>query len=154
MKVTGSITINPPLSASEVSWLSKFVDIRHCAHRGESIFDAQPCRAAVCHQYHPDGPGFWCEWRPSSDGERLNHSDLRPEAEDAMWLQWLIKTVFTGGLDEMWQHRLSGELIVQPEDDADWWGGRPWSIGTNDGKVWIELAPELPADEEEGNVHE
>jgi hypothetical protein len=146
LKVTGSIRVSPPLSGNEVSWLNSFSLQRHCSHLA-SPFIIAPCGEPECYNYHPDVPGFWCPWEPSYDGEELRYAEsigFSPEIADAQWLLWLLKYVFTGE-DLLWPHHLTGEVTFVPEDDDSFLA---WAIGTDDTKVWIELAPESPAEKE------
>jgi hypothetical protein len=145
VKVTGSIQISPPLSGTELSWLLSFSLQRHCSHLLNPFIIA-PCGEDECHDRHPDVPELWCQWEPSPSGEELYYARgaiNAPEIADAQWLSWLLNHVFTGE-DVLWPHHLSGEVVFVPEASDDF---LPWAIGTDDVEVWIDPAPEVPAEE-------
>ena len=137
----GSIRVEPPLSAEEVSYLVKFSDTRRMNRRNGPYYvedDAWNSKDIINSNSPPDGqPGLWCQWIPTEDGEAIEWNGSEKFYDSAQWMKYLIEH-FIGSepkarkeLDFLTGHVCNGEIRAQGEDPND-----RWKLIVKDNKVF------------------
>lgn len=141
----GSIRIEPPLNASEISFLTDFAESRRM-HRtkgplfvGGGGFHGQDNEADVLNNNRPDPdqPGLWCQWVPTDDGTALEWDGGEKFYESPQWMKYIIEKLLAPSaqgyvarhvnedprlLHFTFNHVLNGEIEAQGEESNDrWW---------------------------------
>jgi len=143
----GEITVEPPLSEKEVSYLNKFASTRRMNRKkGAYYVDGggsfgQAAEDDVIDNNYPDPsqPGLWCQWIPNDDGTAILWDDGEKFYEAGAWMEYIIEhfigknpkaqeelPFFTG-------HKCSGVIYADGEESDD-----NWMIEVKNGKVNIK----------------
>lgn len=91
---TGSMLVDPPLSAEHIEILTTF---NYTDHREE-----------------PGMPGIWCGWIPSPDGTMIEHDGGKKFYDYAEWLQYLVDRFLLP-----WGYRIAGAIEWNGEESGD-----------------------------------
>ena len=133
----GNITINPPLKAEHLAYLSAFANTRHMSRdERKTALLSDPVREAaglpvgaqgmfyvgqvedasvLNHNREPDSiPGLWCQWVPTSDGTALEWDGGEKFYEYGNWMRFLVDHFL-----KPWGYELNGEITWQGEDNED-----------------------------------
>jgi len=138
----GTLSIDPPLTKEQVTYLNKFSDTRRIkrdpaklANMPDPIREAVNLPAGVDGGYYvgstsdfgqdedavtnynspPSGqPSLWCQWVVSDDGSTLEWDGGEKFYEYGNWLRYLIEHFFS-----KWGRTLEGEISWQGEESDD-----------------------------------
>lgn len=140
----GSVSIDPPLNASEISFLTSFSESRRM-HRSKGPlfvegdgYRGQNGDADVIdnNRAHPDQPGLWCQWVPSESGADLEWDEGEKFYNAAEWMKYIVENLLGAsarsyidqhvGEDDRLRHftcdhLVSGVIEAQGEDPEDQW---------------------------------
>lgn len=139
----GSVSIEPPLNADEVSFLKDFNDTRRMYRIKGPLFvlggtyDNED-RSDVVDYNRPHGtqPGLWCKWVPSDDGTTISWDGAEKFYDSEEWMQYLIDNLLCAlgetyvdeyhsgdpRLDNFtFNHVVNGKIHAQGEDPEDTW---------------------------------
>jgi len=97
----GSIAVEPPLSAEEVSYINKFASIRHMHRKNgpyfvddveDCLFNDIPPPAEIINpnRSDPTQPGLYCQWVASDDGKTITWDDGEKFYEAEAWMEYII----------------------------------------------------------------
>lgn len=134
----GYITIDPPLSGHEISYLNDFAKTRRYQHnKGPYYITSMDNLEVVNINKAPEGqPGLWCQWEISSDGARIHWDGGEKFYHADEWMKYLINTFLTDRqkseyenmLRADWRfhfftfdHTMNGTIEAQGEDNEDRW---------------------------------
>ena len=140
----GSIQIEPPLNAQEISFLRDFNHTRRMNRtrgplfvRGSGFYGQGDDPDIINHnQPHPDQPGLWCQWTPNEDGTAIVWDGGEKFYSAPEWMMYIISFLLSpiarpyidAHLDEdprlasfTCDHVLNGVIFAQGEDDEDQW---------------------------------
>ncbi len=143
----GSITVNPPLNADEVSYLNDFSATRrmnrskgpYYANRGSDGFGQDRESDILDYNREPEGqPGLWCQWAATEDGTSIEWNGAEKFYSSAEWMKYIIDHFFTpdavASLDLIgsarqdarflhftFDHTFDGLIKAQGEDSDDTW---------------------------------
>lgn len=138
----GSVKIEPPLNADEVSYLKDFNHTRRM-NRNKGPFYVKGTGFAG-QDHEPDvrdynnppfgQPGLWCQWTPSDDGTEIHWDGGEKFYYASDWMIYIINEFLTNGrnvdakiaADERFKnftfdHVVNGEIEAQGEDPGDVW---------------------------------
>ncbi len=131
----GSVSIEPPLSAEEVSYINKFSSSRRMHRKnGQYFVDGtgdfgQNQDDDVIDHNHPDPsqPGLWCQWVASDDGTTLEWDGGEKFYEATAWMEYFMEH-FIGAtplaqkdLPFLTGHKCNGEIEADGEESDDNW---------------------------------
>lgn len=141
----GSIQIEPPLNAQEISFLRDFNHTRRMNRtrgplfvRGSGFYGQGNDPDIIDYnQPHPDQPGLWCQWTPNEDGTAIEWDGGEKFYDSPGWLSYIIHLLLAAP-DAQWyidqhidedlrlasftcDHVLNGVIFAQGEDDEDQW---------------------------------
>ena len=142
----GSVSIEPPLNASEISYLRSFAESRRMnrtqgplyvegsGFRGQNSSDDGVIDG---NRPHPDQPGLWCQWVPTDDGADLEWDGGEKFYESPQWMKYIVQKLLApegkgyvaAHIDEdprlahfTNDHVVNGEIFAQGEENEDrWW---------------------------------
>lgn len=142
---TGSVTVEPPLNAAEIDYLTRFADSRRFTRiDGPYALHEDGFRGPRIVDYNrpPDGqPSPWCNWAPTADGAAIEWNGAEKFYDSVEWMQYLIDTFLRPGAalqaelgDRIsgraydpafgaftFDHTVNGTIDAQGEDDDDTW---------------------------------
>jgi hypothetical protein len=133
----GHVTVTPPLSAHEMTYLMKFANTRRMDRekgpyyvdgKGYAGQDEEP----DIRNYNtpPAGqPGLWCQWVPTPDGAAIEWNGAEKFYDADEWMQYLIDHFLkpgaigkkTDGTVTFADHVVNGTIEAQGEDFSDIW---------------------------------
>jgi len=131
----GRVSIDPPLSAAEVSYLRKFAETRRMDRANGPYYvdgggDLGQAPEPDVRDYNtpPTGqPGLWCQWVPTDDGTAIRWDGSEKFYHSEEWMRYLIEH-FVGSnplaqrqLPFLQPHVLNGEIVAQGEHMDDRW---------------------------------
>jgi len=155
---TGSVDIEPPLNASEISFLLSFNETRRMNRTKGPLFVEGTGYAGQNHDDdvingnapHPDQPGLWCQWIPSDDGKELKWDEGEKFYNAPEWMKYIVtKLLAAEGKDYIAahinedsrlahftnDHVVNGEIFAQGEEGDDrWW------LQVTDNEVFVSQA--------------
>lgn len=132
---SGSVKVEPPLSAEEIAFLNKFAGTRRMRRKNGPYFvDGDGFRGqkeeSDIEDFNapPEGqPGLWCQWVPTDDGKAIEWDGGEKFYRSPEWMAYLIdhfigsnpkaKTV----LPFLQSHTLNGTIDAAGEDPDDRW---------------------------------
>jgi hypothetical protein len=122
----GSISINPPLNAKEISFLKDFSESRRMARTLGPYYVGDETSDIINHNTPSEGqPGLWV---PSDDGTVLEWDRNEKFYESAMWMKYLIDHFLKIDCAAKSQlvflqanHVLNGTIEAQGEEYEDRW---------------------------------
>ncbi len=134
----GSIAVEPPLSAEEVSYINKFAASRRMDRKNGPYFvdgvedygfGSNEADADIIDPNRPDPsqPGLWCQWVASDDGKTIawDYGEKFYEAE--AWMEYYMEH-FIGSnpkaqkdLPFLTGHTCNGEIEANGEESGDHW---------------------------------
>lgn len=137
----GSITIEPPLNAAEVSYLADFSCTRHMLRaQGEHYVDhswGQDYTGVNQDLGHhntpfPSQPSLWCNFAATEDGKLLVWNESEKTQKAAQWIRYIINHFLKPGAhasktndpqfkDFTFDHVCNGQFLAQGEDITDRW---------------------------------
>ena len=140
----GSIQIEPPLNAQEISFLREFNHSRRMNRtrgplfvRGSGFYEQRNDPDIIDYnQPHPDQPGLWCQWTPNEDGTAIEWDGGEKFYSAPEWMMYIISFLLSPAarpyidahLDEdprlasfTCDHVLHGTIIAQGEEIRDRW---------------------------------
>lgn len=134
----GSIAVEPPLSAEEISYLTKFNDTRRMRRKNGpycvegSGFSYGVDSDVIDHNNPPEGqPGLWCQWRPTEDGKDIIWDGGEKFYDSPEWMQYIIdhfigvdpiaKKVDPENFAFLQGHVCNGQIEAQGEYSDDRW---------------------------------
>jgi hypothetical protein len=122
---SGKVTVTPPLSAAEASFLRRYAHTRHCAHqpgpytaatpptqaeieqygrqRAELTFSDCPRPGSSCGRNGDSVPGLWCQWVPGGyDSETDTYGIIKWDGGEKFydyveWMKFIIQHFFMPG---------------------------------------------------------
>jgi len=131
------VTIEPPLNASEISYLIDFAGTRRMNRRMGPLFVDGGEADIIDGNRPPEGqPGLWCQWVPNKEGTALEWDQGEKFYESAAWMKYLIDNLLALSaqgyvarhVDEdprlyhfTFNHVLNGTIYAQGEDPDDRW---------------------------------
>lgn len=132
---TGSIAIEPPLNAEEISYLKKFAESRRMdSEQGPYYVDregfmGQGTEGVRDYNRPPAGqPGLWCQWVPTEDGTELVWDEGEKFYEADKWMAYLIDHFLKPGARAAGElkflqanHTCNGRIQATGEDPSDMW---------------------------------
>mgnify|MGYP003345164362 CR=1 FL=1 len=121
----GQFNINPPLSAKDNEFLTKFSQSRHMARKldskygveGEWYVDGGDLMESNIIDYNrppSTQPGLWCQWIPSEDGSSIGWDGGEKFYKYIQWLEYLIEKYFKPR-----NYILNGEVYWSGEMEHD-----------------------------------
>lgn len=130
---SGTISIQPPLNASEIEYLQAFSDTRHMLRKegpyfiGDSEYDV-----LTFNQPPPGQPSLWCNFQPSDDGTYLEWNGSEKTQEGKEWIEYIINHFLKPGAlakktnivcfrDFTFNHVCNGIMDAFGEDHGDVW---------------------------------
>lgn len=131
----GSISVDPPLSAEEIEFLTKFAGTRRMYRTKGPYFVHGSGYAGqgedddiLNHNRPPAGqPELWCKWVPTEDGAAIEWSGEEKFYKSAEWMKYLIDH-FIGSsplakseLPFLQGHVCNGYIDAQGEETSDRW---------------------------------
>ncbi len=131
----GSMKVEPPLSAEEVSYINKFADSRRMHRKSSpyfvdgSGFKGQAGEDDVLAPNSPDPsqPGLWCQWIASEDGTEIEWDGGEKFYDADDWMIYLIEH-FIGAnpkaqseLPFFTGHTCNGNIFASGEESDDHW---------------------------------
>jgi hypothetical protein len=145
----GHISIEPPLSEQERSYLVKFGETRRMDRaKGPYFVDGsgdfgQGREKDIVDYNKPPAcqPGLWCQWQPSEDGARLEWNGSEKFYEADAWMSYIRSHFLVLGAAKIlepqaqffWQpHRMSGRILAVGEEAS----GDVWALDVNDQGVF------------------
>jgi hypothetical protein len=142
----GSVDIDPPLNAAEISYLKQFAETRRMDRDkgpyfvgGSGEFGQGHDPDIRDHNASADGqPGLWCQWVPTDDGASLEWDQGEKFYNASEWMGYLIDHFLKPGawaaldLDAAirqdarfaaftFDHTCNGEIEAKGEDADDLW---------------------------------
>jgi hypothetical protein len=101
----GAVSIDPPLNAAEIAYITKFGDTRRMKRaKGPYYVDGSGYAGQdreddiIDYNYPPDGqPGLWCQWVPSPDGSEIIWDGSEKFYCSEEWMRYLIDTFLKEG---------------------------------------------------------
>jgi hypothetical protein len=134
---SGEISIEPPLSAEEIAFLTKFNCTRRMRRgKGPYYVDGGGFMGQgddtdtdiLDGNSPPEGqPGLWCQWEPSDDGTVIQWDGGEKFYNAAEWMAYLVEH-FIGAaplakreLPFLEGHVCNGEILAAGEDPDDRW---------------------------------
>jgi hypothetical protein len=142
---SGAVSIEPPLNAAEIEFLTKFAETRRMARTKGPYFvdgggDYGQAREDDVTDYNrpPAGqPGLWCQWVPSEDGTTIAHDGGEKFYDSPEWMTYLIDHFLKpGAIADLpflqKNHIVNGVIKAQGEDMDD-----RWKLVVTDNKVTV-----------------
>lgn len=131
----GQITIDPPLDADEIAYLTKFSESRRMlCTQGPYYVDRGGCMGqnsgpeVLDHNRPPAGqPGLWCQWVPTADGTAVEWDGGEKFYDAAEWMAYLMGHFLAPGayakseLPFLRGHTCNGRIEAFGEDRDDTW---------------------------------
>ena len=131
----GSVSIEPPLSVQEFTFLKRFSETRRMNRRAGPYFVDGTGMAGqgndsdiIDHNSPPRGqPGLWCQWVPNEDGTALVWNGAEKFYEAERWMKYLIDHFLAPNplagpeLPFLTGHVLNGTIEAQGEESDDRW---------------------------------
>ena len=140
----GVIGIEPPLNASEISYLREFNESRRQKRTkgplfvGGTGYHGQGDDSDIIdgNRPDPDQPGLWCQWVPRDDGADLEWDGVEKFYNAAEWMKYIVVNLLAPSaqgyvarhVDEdprlyhfTFNHVLNGVIEAQGEDPDDMW---------------------------------
>ena len=170
----GSITISPPLSQEEITYLNKFSNTRRMK-RKSGDYNVEGCEdfgdddIIEFNQSPQEQPGLWCQWVPSDDGSCILWDDGEKFYESAAWMEYIIahfigedpiaKQVDPTRFGFLQGHTCEGDIFASGEDSDDFWKieVRDNVVSRVEGQVSYDLhavgASDEPIDEDSDDDH-
>lgn len=136
---TGEFTINPPLDANQVAYLTKFSSTRRMGRHESPVEGIEdPLRLAVGLPIGTEGgycvvegnwgdadvinynrapseqPGLWCQWVPSEDGTTIVWDEGEKFYAYVEWIEYIIEHFM-----ERWGRKLNGVVRWDGEESDD-----------------------------------
>ena len=132
---SGSVKIEPPLSAAEIAFLTKFNQTRRMDRKngpyfveGSGDFGQAQDPDVIDYNRPPSGqPGLWCQWTPSEDGTSIEWDGGEKFYNAAEWMKYLIDhflkpdCVAKSALPFLTGHACNGEIEAEGEEPGDRW---------------------------------
>jgi len=134
---TGSVTVEPPLNAAEIAYLTTFSETRRM-HRTEGpYFVGDGPGFGGNRVLDPDKPpagqpGLWCNWIPTEDGTQIEWDEGEKFYYSEEWMRYLIDHFLKFGAfasfasdpqfkDFTFDHVVNGRIQAQGEEEDDTW---------------------------------
>ncbi len=141
---SGSVTVTPPLNEYEISFLLDFARSRRMnrtkgplyAVPGDNFGQGEAPDIISFNTPHPDQPGLWCQWVPTSDGDEIEWDDAEKFYYSAEWMKYLVENLLAPSarsyIDEhvgedprlakfTCDHQVAGTIEALGEDPDDRW---------------------------------
>lgn len=88
----GTISIQPPLNASEIEYLQAFSDTRHMLRKEGPYFIGDTEDDVLEYNTPPaEQPSLWCQFLPSDDGTYLEWNGAEKTQAGKEWIEYIIK---------------------------------------------------------------
>ncbi|MDE1673825.1 hypothetical protein [Nocardia gipuzkoensis] len=137
----GSVTVTPPLNASERTYLLRFAQTRRMDRtRGPYFVDGTDGESEHGQGHDSDirdyerppagQPSLWCGWVPTEDGTAIEWDGVEKFRDSEVWMQYLIDHFLRSGgraeghqgfEDFTFDHVVNGVIHAQGEDSEDAW---------------------------------
>ncbi len=142
---TGSVSVQPPLTAAEADYLRRFAESRRFTRiDGPYALHEDGFRGPRIIDYNrpPEGqPSLWCDFAPTGDGTGIEWNGAEKFHDAEIWMQYLIDTFLKSGAavqgelaepvagrtyDPAFEHLtfdhvVNGTIEAQGEDPDDTW---------------------------------
>lgn len=101
---SGSVSIEPPLNADEISFLKDFNESRRMHRSGGPLFVkgegqyGQGNGPDAVHNHNdpdPDQPGLWCQWVASDDGTELMWDEGEKFYYATEWMEYIVNSLLS-----------------------------------------------------------
>lgn len=132
----GSVAIEPPLNAAEISFLSQFNQTRRMARKlgpyyvgGTGSYGQGHDPDIINFNEPPRGhPSLWCQWTPTEDGAEIVWDEGEKFYGSAEWMTYIIDHFLKPGCLAQKElpflqgnHTCNGVIYAQGEDPSDIW---------------------------------
>jgi hypothetical protein len=155
---TGSISVEPPLNAEEISYLTKFSESRRMDGEqgpyfvGRSGYMGQGNEGVRDYNRPPPGqPGLWCQWVPTPDGAAIEWNGAEKFYDSAEWMKYIIDHFIKPGALAKSElpflqanHVCNGVIEAQGEEYDD-----RWSLVVENNKVKVASGQVVYGDPQE-----
>lgn len=149
----GRIQIDPPLSAAEIDYLSRFSGTRRMDralgpyHVDGQGFHGQAHEGDIRNYNSPPPcqPGLWCQWIPTEDGSALEWDGGEKFYSAPEWMAYLRTHFISLGASSILdpgsapscftRHRMSGEIFAVGEDSTQ----DLYRLSVSDEGVFVEV---------------
>ena len=132
----GTVSIEPPLNVSEISFLTEFNETRRMHRskgplfvRGSGAYGQGDDEDIIDNNRpHPDQPGLWCQWTPSNEGHDLEWDGGEKFYNSVEWMRYIIDHFLKPGAIAknalpflQANHVCNGEIEAEGESGDDHW---------------------------------
>lgn len=141
----GQFTVEPPLNAQEIAYLTDFAETRRVdRERGpyfvgdRHVFGSGMDACPDIRNYNkpPEGqPGLWCQWVPTEDGKAIQWDEGEKAYYMEEWIVYIIDHFLRPGAHAQgcgdaqfspftFDHKVNGVVYASGEDPGDLWAVR------------------------------
>ena len=141
---SGDLSIEPPLNADEISFLNDLAETRRMDRTKGPLYvkgsgymgQEKDDDITNYNSPHPDQPGLWLHWRPSSDGTSLEWDGGEKFYHADDWMRYIIEDLLAPSAKSYIQqhinederlksftcdHVLNGTIYADGEESEDYW---------------------------------